>query len=365
MGKKIKIGLNKSVTDEKGQAFILVLILLVLGSLIITPLLAYMSTGLIVGQMHVRMTHEAYAADAGVEDAMGQIKTEAAELPEVGDDPWQYEIADVNDKDVDVAIAHVDEHIYKITSVATSHSGESTTVESYVSIKTIFDYAIASKNDILLKQNTTVTGDIYFEGQFDPPADLVHDGDVVNGDEVWPSQQEDEQFAEKYKDEALLGGIHLGDKTIPAGPATTDLGPLYITGNLNIAKDNTIVLKGTIYVEGEIDMDKEADLSGAGAIVAVGDIYLGKVHDYPIEGSGTIMSLNGDITFKKEATLRGLIYAPKGTIMFDKAVTITGSVIGEDVQADKDSSFTYDETIGDRDSLPGSGALVIHTYTIE
>ena len=37
---------NKPIRDEKGQALILALILLVIGGLIIGPLLSYISTGL-------------------------------------------------------------------------------------------------------------------------------------------------------------------------------------------------------------------------------------------------------------------------------------------------------------------------------
>jgi hypothetical protein len=74
MGKKIRSVFGKFRKDEKGQALILVLLLLLLGSIIITPLLSYMSTGLRTGQMYQRKTDELYAADAGVEDSIWQIK---------------------------------------------------------------------------------------------------------------------------------------------------------------------------------------------------------------------------------------------------------------------------------------------------
>jgi len=369
MGKTIKITLKKPIKEEKGQALILVLVLLLLGGLILAPLLGFMSTGLIAGQMHEERMEELYAADAGVEDALWNIKTGSASVPEAGEAPWVYDIASVNGKDVNVTMAYVDTRTYKITSVATSN-GKSTTIESYVSIETIWDNAIASKNDVDLGFGTTVIGDIYAEEQFDPPSDLVHDGDVVQGEQAtleWPSQQENEDFAQRYEDEALVGGTHEGDKTIPMGPATVDLGPLYITGNLHILKDNTIVMTGTVYVEGSIDMEKEAQLTGSGSIsgsiVAVGDIYLAKIYDYGTEGDATIMSLNGDITFKKEVALKGLIYAPNGTIKFDKTPVVTGAVVGEEVWSAKDALFTYDEGIGARIDLPGGrGKLRIHTW---
>jgi len=58
---------------ESGQAFVLVLILLLVGMLIIAPLLAFMNTGLISARSIDDKTDEVYAADAGIEDAINKI----------------------------------------------------------------------------------------------------------------------------------------------------------------------------------------------------------------------------------------------------------------------------------------------------
>ena len=63
----------KATRNERGQALPLVLILLLLGGLIIAPLLAFMSTGLIAGQAYEERMSELYAADAGIEDAIWKI----------------------------------------------------------------------------------------------------------------------------------------------------------------------------------------------------------------------------------------------------------------------------------------------------
>lgn len=52
---------------------ILALILLVVGGLIIAPLLGFMSTGLIAGQVFEKKMEGLYAADAGIEDAIWKI----------------------------------------------------------------------------------------------------------------------------------------------------------------------------------------------------------------------------------------------------------------------------------------------------
>lgn len=100
---------------ESGQsAFVAVLILLLLGGLIIVPLLSLAISGLTQGQAHEERTHEFYAADAGVEDAMYKIRNDA--LPDYMQGPWDelayqsgdysyaYDLAQLNDKDVTVEI---------------------------------------------------------------------------------------------------------------------------------------------------------------------------------------------------------------------------------------------------------------------
>jgi len=121
----MKIAVKRLIREEKGQLN-LVLILLIVGGLIITPLLALMSTGLLTGQAYENTMHALYAADAGVEDGLWQIKNDCLGIlfpnppaPPDGYDEyayfdynplykWEYDIAGgVNDKDVHVTIENV------------------------------------------------------------------------------------------------------------------------------------------------------------------------------------------------------------------------------------------------------------------
>ncbi len=98
---------------------IIVLVLLVLGSLIVTPMLSYMGEGLrATGVVYEKKTNELYAADAGVVDAMWQIKYDRLEKLFAGHNPgydrydydtdWTYSLSEqVNRKDVDVTIRNV------------------------------------------------------------------------------------------------------------------------------------------------------------------------------------------------------------------------------------------------------------------
>lgn len=69
----MKRTLNKLRREEKGQALIIAVILMLVGGLIIAPLLGYMGTGLKVGQVFEKNMDGLYAADTGVEDALWKV----------------------------------------------------------------------------------------------------------------------------------------------------------------------------------------------------------------------------------------------------------------------------------------------------
>ena len=116
-GRKVKKRtLNKVTADEKGQALIIVLILLLLGGLIIAPMLSYMGSGLKTGKdVYEERMYGQYAADSGVEDALYKIQVDDAAMPdEWEEDPWAWDAystpytysmpSPVNGNDVEVTI---------------------------------------------------------------------------------------------------------------------------------------------------------------------------------------------------------------------------------------------------------------------
>jgi hypothetical protein len=64
----------RSLAEQSGQALILVLIFLLLGSLTLIPVLSQLSTSLKTGVKYETRTKELYAADAGIEDGIWRIK---------------------------------------------------------------------------------------------------------------------------------------------------------------------------------------------------------------------------------------------------------------------------------------------------
>jgi hypothetical protein len=73
--KKIKrFFTSRRSSGEAGQALILVLIFLALGSLTLVPTLNHISTALKTGEVYEQNTNELYTADAGIEDGLWRIK---------------------------------------------------------------------------------------------------------------------------------------------------------------------------------------------------------------------------------------------------------------------------------------------------
>lgn len=92
----------------------MVLTFIILGALMLIPLLAFMSTGLKANQLHEEKVRRYYAADAGVDDAIWQIKNDR--LPDLfpGYSPYQYYTpysyalsSEVNGHQVDIDIQNV------------------------------------------------------------------------------------------------------------------------------------------------------------------------------------------------------------------------------------------------------------------
>jgi Tfp pilus assembly protein PilX len=116
MVRKLRAKLNRGTGDERGQVLILVLIFLLLGSLMVIPLLNFVSTGLKSGVVYENKANELYAADSGVNDATWQIKydhlgtlfTSPAYSAYDYNTAWDYELSgQVNTEDVNVTIENV------------------------------------------------------------------------------------------------------------------------------------------------------------------------------------------------------------------------------------------------------------------
>jgi Tfp pilus assembly protein PilX len=315
----MKAIVKRLARDEKGAALVLVLILLLISGLIIGPLLSYMGTGLITGQVYEMRTDELYAADAGVEDAVWKIQNKDGYLPCSPSSPSRnYTITDVNGKSVAVDITSeyaVDgvTFTYRILSTAT---GDGSGTVATVSGTQIEAYVTAIYDDLsgILDNVITSTSDYTLQGghmTVEPQEGEEH-GPVNYYEGDWPEAGD---LAEWYRQDVIDEVSYNSDKLYVEDYASSGIGPFYRDGTLDIVnagtKGLTLSLNGTIYITGDtlIGMTDQVftlDLNGQ-TIFVESDTMGGTGPGGPyalqigtkctITGSGCIIAV-GDIQFK-------------------------------------------------------------------
>ena len=295
----MKTIVNRLVRDEKGATLVLVLILLLISGLIIGPLLSYMGTGLITGEVYEKRTDELYAADAGVEDAIWKIQH--GETPVCPADPeWSYTIADVNGKSLQISIEYLDGGTYKITSIAATDDGGGTAaitgtqIDAYITpiygdLTGILDQVITSLSDYVLQGPTTVE-----------PAEGEEHGPVNNYVGDWP---EADDLAYWYWQDVKNESPYTSDSLDVKDYAATGIGPLSRNGTLDIvntgADDLTVSLNGTVYV--------------------TGDTLIGQTNQ------AFTLDLNGNTIFVESATIGGTGPGGPYALQIGTKCTVTGS----------------------------------------
>jgi len=410
--------MKKLVRDEKGAAMFLVLILLLIGGLIATPLLAHMGTGLIAGEVYEKRTAELYAADAGVEDAIWRIQSNNLTFDE--DNHAHLGPLTVNGRSVEVEIYREDldptcgeELRYQILSTAATVDGgntaaivSATTVESYLSatymdLSSFLDNAIVSDNSITIYNGVDVTGNVTSGGSVTFPGGGPEDvdGTVTEGATLdWPSW---EALSAYYLNQVEDGVHYYGYTLIDLEGIDKSLGPLYVDGELDITSSNqdqdvTLTLNDTLYITGDtqiygptnvepskltIDLNgqtifvasptagahnaleiKKCNIIGSGCVIAVGDVYFAPKGDVGDENNFVlVMSLEGTTTLQPSGTFYGCI---AGNLCVDAKSGEDATIINSGLGEGQDLNFPMG--IGDDpNELPLITGVSIESWEIE
>ena len=317
----MKTIVKQVIRDEKGKVLILVLVLLVLGGLVLTPLLGLMSTGLASGQVYEKKTHEYYAADAGVEDAIWKIMNDVDELPNssCGNQSWSYNysILDINNRGVDVTIEYPGDFNHLITSTATSDDGSSTTVQASVTL----DVEIVEGEDFFDSDWEEYDGEfLLLEGEYDPDDIQVLDGNIVLkdgatiGGNAW----------------ALDGNIELGAGAMIEGNVVA-----HGTSSHTVTLKEGAVINGTVCA-GTIVLEAGARIGGTAYATCAGPDEMCHTPYVPCNKTGTMVVL------KENAIIEGSAYSENG----DVEVELTGSRIYGDAYASNEVKEGSDESVG-------------------
>ena len=391
-----KVITREAIRNEKGHALTLILILLVIGGLILTPLLGLMSTGLVAGQLYEKKMDELYGADAGVEDACWQLKQmdqDPTKVPASPEEPsLTYSLQSVNDREIEITIDMIGgtaaSGFYEVTSTATSAIGSNTTIVSYIqTIPLFWNHAITSTAEVRLESNSEVYGNVM--------GDIAVDKGTIYGATRGPYNAANWPFGGDFRDfywpqvsNATLPDVECcgGDCTVDVSANATsgiyELGlGLHDTddGNLVIRStgDNiTATLMGPVYIKGD---DARLDIGGGGQPFYLDlnyqTIYVeGRNHDLStpqknalyippgkvtIMGSGAIVA-EGNIDFQPNMEAGSenefvFVLSIFGGINFQPKGTLYGSVAGRDVEVGSNGILTHTDAPTD----PETGEQVL------
>ncbi len=362
----MKVAVKGLARDEKGAAMILALALLLVGGLITAPLLGFTGNAVLNGEVYEDRTAELYTADAGVEDALWRIQHGDVVLCP-GNPSYNYTIPDVNGQTVHVSIKSITDFegapnltgTYCIESTAMG-DGSSTGIEAYVTAENKYgDYGdvlgqvITSQGEITLMPGTEVYPE---EGEHAPL-------EYYGGD--WPTVEELIDF---YLGDVEDGTHYDSDTVIDIAGIDTELGPIYVDGELDIENSSntpaTLALTGTIYVTGDTligstGKDFTLDLNGHTIFVASNSsdpqkaLWVGG--KCTVVGSGVIIAL-GDMYFEPntEAGVTDPIFVMSifGTTSVQPGGDFFGAIAGNvEVQLQPGTSINYPENEGWYDNL--------------
>jgi hypothetical protein len=236
---------------ERGQAIMLALIVMAVGSLVTTPFLGAALTGVNSTEVFEDRLLQQYAADAGVEWGIWHVRSESTTVPPGGQ--VTLPTFTLNGLDVTVTLQDLGSDIYEVSARA-GDGGGATSI--------LADAAVGA----LPFGFTLVSGDTNYNGQTITVDDLYVEGEVqvTGGTEIGGNL-----YAE--------GDIHFG------GGANVVSGNVITNGNLTIAGGSQII--GGVCVTGDLTMSSSASIGGdahvlgsvtlSGQASIGGDVYVG------------------------------------------------------------------------------------------
>jgi predicted acyltransferase (DUF342 family) len=245
------------IHSEKGQAMPLAILVMAIGTLVISPFLSHAGSSLIGSRIYEQGITELYSCDSGIEYAIWSLQSGGLEVAE-GNTEILPEFS-INNRTVQVSVENQGSQIYLVTATATSEDGHSTTIESYVrsgggwsndgDISEDTEGDIYVDGDVNTDGNVTVDGSIYATGNVDLGNNAQVTGDIVAGGNL------------ELSNTAYIGGdvSASGDLILNNN---SEIGSLEVGGNVCAAGDihleNNTTIYGSVYTTGNIAMSGNA-----------------------------------------------------------------------------------------------------------
>lgn len=321
--------------SQHGQVMIIALILIALVSLMIPPLMGFMSSGLKQGTALENRTNQLYIADAGIESACQTIL--AGKLNDRDEDGnwtftdangnpqsiWQYTVYDVNEPSSSASVTitllagTTEGQDYSIVSTGTDSKGGSTQIEAKIraEIGQYFSFLnnIGTTDGIF---NVQGSGKVTIDGiiqSSNPDINATFEsggwGGVYGG--VWPEETLLENYygAQIAPDNPTAVPPYDNPNYFPSGwtidTETTLTESVYVVGDCEINADLTLGTNVALFVDGSIKSDPKAVVTGPGVIAATENILLFPKNYSGNPGEGLFVFCLGNLELKPSNTFYG------------------------------------------------------------
>jgi len=405
--------------QQKGAALLLSIILILSVSLIIGLGLSFLSFNSLANVQHrIKSAQSYYAAEAGLEDSLLRLKNGLNYLDlntlTVGDSTIDIEISGlIGGSRTIIATADTDSRIRKVSAILTINTDQ----------VSFFYGAQAGDGGVLMGNNSRIEGNVFSNGSVvasgGGSGDITDsvtisgngnkiDGITVGGDvyvhtcansnitgdlnyvsgggvqnctygslvdmgpnEILPADLPIplEKIVE-WKNESINGGTITGDYILDGGE-TESMGPIQITGNMNLDNNSTISITGLIYVQGNLTVDNNSILEldnsyGAlsGIIVVDGRIII--QNGAVLQGSGVegsyllLLSTNNSIDIGmpavsvKNNAAGAIFYASNGLIHLGNNINIREAT-GYMLSLDNNAVVSYESGLQNANFTSGPG----------
>jgi hypothetical protein len=364
--------------EQSGQALAIVLVLLLVGSLLVTSTLKLGSSSFKIQSHAKQETSKLYSADLGTQQALWRLKnTPYANLPTnplIYIDVPSSGIIEGNGISVFAFIQYVgtfDElRRYRITSIAgpnVTHDHDlDNQAEGYTKIVSIVLTSSGDLSGIMNSSITSQNGYTIQGGQGSVSPTSGEHAPVANYSGIWPTGSQLHQFFWQQVDDTVPGALSSIDVT-----STPTLDNYYRDGNLDIESSTdgaTITLTGTLFLNGNLQIGTTGHnftLNLNGQTIYVNSNTIGSPYALQIGakctvvGSGAVIAL-GDIQFKPNINSNPseylLVMSVTGMSYLQPGGDYYGTVAGSTTVYDQNGSITWVDPSGKSLNLPGIGS---------
>ncbi len=365
--------------QQKGQALIILLVLLAVGGLIIPTTLAAARSGVKNGIIVEQRTEQLYAADAGAQSALWWLKQTPYYL--LPTNPSAYiefppsGVLDCNGVNVFAFVQYVDIvnelRRYRITSVAGPDVIHDTNLDNQPAAYTkIIAFVTSSSCDLTGIMSNAITSQNGYtvqggQASVSPSPEEEH-GAESNYTGMWPTAEQLYQF---YWQQVMTTTPYSSNSVNVSN--TPSIGPFYRNGALDIGNSGaagaTMTLHGPLFINGDtkigttgqnfnLDLNGQTIYVNSNTVGSPSALQIGS--KCTISGSGTIIAL-GDIQFKP-----GLSSGPSNYLFVMSVCGMTylqpggdfyGTVAGSTTVYDQNGSITWVDPTGTNLNVPGVG----------